>query len=168
MALTAIRAVASAVVTLSLLFILPLDRSDTVSPWMALTTVLTVLTALTVFQTRAILRSRWPGLRAAAALATSVPLLLTSFSAVYFMFSQDDVHSFSEPLTRSRALYFTITVFATVGFGDITPTTDSARLLVSGQMIIDLMVLGVVFKVLFGAVQAGRQRRVPGSGPGEI
>ena len=32
-----------------------------------------------------------------------------------------DPSSFGEPLTRSDALYFTITIFATVGFGDINP-----------------------------------------------
>jgi 4-amino-4-deoxy-L-arabinose transferase-like glycosyltransferase len=158
LALTAIRAVASATVTLALLFVLPLDHEG-ISPVVALVIVLAALAVLTAYQVRSILRSPWPGVRAAAALATSVPLLLTSFSAVYFMFSQDDVHSFSEPLSRSSALYFTVTVFSTVGFGDITPRSDTARMLVSGQMIVDLLLLGVVFKVLFGAVQVGRQRR---------
>jgi voltage-gated potassium channel len=29
-------------------------------------------------------------------------------------------HSIGAPLTRTDALYFTVTVFSTVGFGDIT------------------------------------------------
>ena len=50
-------------------------------------------------------------------------------------FSQED-------LSRTDALYFTVTVFSTVGFGDISPTSESARLVVSGQMILDLFILG--------------------------
>ena len=43
--------------------------------------------------------------------------------------------NFSQPLNHTDALYFTVTVFATVGFGDITATTEAARLVVTGQMI---------------------------------
>ena len=39
--------------------------------------------------------------------------------------------NFSEPLTRTGALYFTVTVFSTVGFGDITAKTEAARLVVT-------------------------------------
>ena len=50
--------------------------------------------------------------------------------------------SFSQPLNHTDALYFTVTVFATVGFGDIIASTAAARLAVTGQMIIDLINLG--------------------------
>ena len=46
--------------------------------------------------------------------------------------------NFSQPLTRIDSVYFTVTTFATVGFGDITATTEAARLVVTGQMIADL------------------------------
>ena len=35
--------------------------------------------------------------------------------------------TFTEPLTRTDAQYFTVTIFATVGFGDITAVTQTAR-----------------------------------------
>ena len=56
------------------------------------------------------------------------------------------------------ALYFTVTVFATVGFGDIVATTQLARLVVTVQMILDLGVLGLGIRVFLGAVQRGRQQ----------
>jgi voltage-gated potassium channel len=64
-------------------------------------------------------------------------------------------------LSRSSALYFTVTVFSTVGFGDITPKTDAARLVVTVQMLADLAVLAIVIRLIFGAVTRGvaRQRR---------
>ena len=52
-------------------------------------------------------------------------------------------------------------MFATVGFGDITPKTETARLVVTGQMVADLAFLGFGIKILAGAVGRGRQRRQP-------
>ena len=49
---------------------------------------------------------------------------------------------FTERLDHTRVLYFTITVFSTVGFGDITPRADLARIIVSIQMLLDLDILG--------------------------
>ena len=72
--------------------------------------------------------------------------------------------SFSQPMTHTNALYFTVTVFATVGFGDITAKTEAARLVVTGQMIIDLIIIGVGAKVIVGAITRGRQRRPQDSG----
>jgi voltage-gated potassium channel len=40
----------------------------------------------------------------------------------------------AEPLSRTDALYYTITVFSTVGFGDVTPRADLARIVTMVQM----------------------------------
>jgi len=69
--------------------------------------------------------------------------------------------SFTEPLTRTDALYFTVTVFSTVGFGDITAKSETARVVLIVQMLADLAFLGAGIRVLLGAVQRGR-----GQGPG--
>jgi voltage-gated potassium channel len=72
--------------------------------------------------------------------------------------AQSDLSNFNlHPLTRTDALYFTVTVFATVGFGDIVATTQVARLVVTVQMVLDLGVLGLGIHVFLGAVQRGRQ-----------
>ena len=60
--------------------------------------------------------------------------------------------SFTAPLSRTDALYFTVTVFSTVGFGDITAKAETARLVVTGQMIADLVILGLAIKAIVGAV----------------
>jgi hypothetical protein len=70
-----------------------------------------------------------------------------------------DAGAFSEPLSRTDALYLTITVFSTVGFGDITPKTDLARVATMVQMLGDLLAVGLVLHVMVGAVKAGLQRR---------
>ena len=56
-------------------------------------------------------------------------------------------------------MYFTVTVFSTVGFGDITAKTDLARTLVTVQMLVNLVVIGLVAKVIFGAVDTGVKKR---------
>jgi voltage-gated potassium channel len=54
------------------------------------------------------------------------------------------------------ALYFTLTVFSTLGFGDITATSQSATVIVMVQMVLDLVILGLGVQVYRGAVSMGR------------
>jgi Ion channel len=56
-------------------------------------------------------------------------------------------------------LYFAVTVFSTVGFGDITAKSETARVVLIVQMLADLAFLGAGVRVLLGAVQRGRERR---------
>ena len=100
-------------------------------------------------------------MRAIGALATTVPLFLLLFAATYFLMARTTPASFSDHLTRTDALYFTVTTFSTVGYGDITAVSESARLVVIVQMILDLLALGLGIRVFTGAVQRGRQRPRP-------
>ena len=125
----------------------------------SLTVGLLVLTAMTAYQLTAVSKARYPAIRAIEALAMTVPLFLLLFAANYFLMAQADLGNFSvDSLTRTDALYFTVTVFATVGFGDITATSQAARVVVTAQMILDLFVLGLLVRVFLGAVQRGRQQ----------
>ena len=154
-----LRALASTAALVALYYLLPLNHA---TRWLAITILvigLVALIGLITFQVRAIIASPFPGLRAVEALATSIPLFLLLFAATYVVMATMSAGNFSEPLTRTDALYFTVTVFATVGFGDITAKTETARLLVTGQMIIDLIILGIGARVILGAVQRGRQRQ---------
>jgi len=51
-----------------------------------------------------------------------------------------------------------VTVFSTVGFGDIAPKSELARVVLIIQMIGDLAILGAGVRILLGAVRRGRQR----------
>ena len=94
-----------------------------------------------------------------------VPLYLLLFASTYFLMERASAAAFTQPLTRTDALYFTVTVFSTVGFGDITPKSEAARVVLIVQMLGDLAVLGAGIRVLLGAVQRGRQQR-PDTGGG--
>ena len=54
------------------------------------------------------------------ALGAIIPLFLVVFATIYLSLSHTSASNFSEGLDHTRALYFTVTVFSTVGFGDIT------------------------------------------------
>ena len=164
--LSMLRAAGSIAALLALYYALPLDRVTTGPAVTILVIGLVLLIGLVTFQVRSIVASPFPGLRAVEALATSVPLFLVLFAATYVVMATVSASNFSEQLSRTDALYFTVTVFATVGFGDITATTQAARLVVTGQMIADLVIIGVAIRVIAGAVQRGRQRR-PDAGTGQ-
>jgi voltage-gated potassium channel len=50
-------------------------------------------------------------------------------------------------------------VFATVGFGDITPVSTPMRMVVTVQMLLNLVILGVVIKLIASAAQRGMRQR---------
>ncbi len=56
-------------------------------------------------------------------------------------------------------MYFSSTVFTTVGFGDITAKSEAARLVVTVQMWLDLVFLGLVLRVVTQAIKYSQQRR---------
>lgn len=120
---------------------------------------LLVFAVLIVWQVRAILRSEFPALRAIEALAAATPLFLLLFASAYVMMANAQAGAFTEPLSKTNALYFTVTVFATVGFGDIAPKTEAARVATMAQMMGDLVVVGLVVRVMLGAVKIGREQR---------
>ncbi|SHN45098.1 potassium channel family protein [Cryptosporangium aurantiacum] len=111
--------------------------------------------AVLAWQTRVIARSETPRLRAIDALAVSAPLFLVTFATAYHVLSGVDPESFTERLSRHDALYLTITVFSTTGFGDIAPVSAPARLLASVQMIGNMIFLGLGIRVLVTAAQIG-------------
>ena len=80
------------------------------------------------------------------------------FATTYFVMEHTAVSSFTEALTRTDALYFSVTTLATVGYGDIAAKSGSARVVVTVQMVLDLLLLGLVVRVFLNAVKRSRQR----------
>ncbi|MEU8460471.1 potassium channel family protein [Streptomyces sp. NPDC029003] len=66
-----------------------------------------------------------------------------------------------QALARTDALCFTVTTFATVGFGDIVPLTQGAKVAVLVQVLGDLLLVGVALKVILRVAQAALGRGNP-------
>jgi voltage-gated potassium channel len=140
-------------------YLAPLDRPLDTGTLIEFLLALAVVGAVIAWEVRNILISDVPRLRAVQTVAVGVPMLLLVFASVYVQIETSQPNSFSETLSRTDALYFTVTVFSTVGFGDIAPKSELARIVTMSQMLTGLIVLGLVAKVVFGAVQTAVARR---------
>jgi voltage-gated potassium channel len=134
----------------------PLELPEDGSTAARLALSIIVLFAVLTWQILSVARSAHPRARALEAVAVIFPLLIFLFASTYYAMEQARPESFNEALSRTDAVYLTVTVLATVGFGDIVATTETSRLVVTIQMIVDLALIGVVAKVLLNTV---RQRR---------
>jgi hypothetical protein len=146
------------VLVLVLYYVLPMDSLG-VSGALVLVAGLLLVAGVVAWQIRAIINSPWPRTQAIQAVVVGIPLLLCIFAGCYYVVGVTQADSFTQPMNKVGAMYFTVTVFSTVGFGDITAKTDLARTLVTLQMIFSLVVLGVIVKLFSNAVNVGLKRQ---------
>jgi voltage-gated potassium channel len=144
---------------LAVYFLVPLEGFGSGSALIYFLAGAAIFTVALIWQVRSIVVAEYPGLRAIEAVGLALPLLVIVFAIVYCSLAGADPANFSERLTRVAGLYFTITVLSTVGFGDITAKSDLARLVVSLQMLLDLVIIGVIAKLIVGAARTGIERR---------
>jgi len=155
---TAIRAIVSATVLLVLYYLLPIEQRAHQSVALRLAGGLALFAVVLFLEIKAISNSQHPKLRAVSAMAIIIPLFIVVFAWLYLTMTNSDPTAFGSRLTRTNALYFTVTVFSTVGFGDITPKSEVARLLVTVQMVADLIVVGVVVRLIVATVSRRESR----------
>lgn len=155
---TVVRAAVSAVLLVALYYLLPIEHRAHQSVALRLIAALTFFSIVLAIEVGQIARHDQPMLRAGVSMATIIPLFLVLFAWIYLTMSTSSPAAFGGQLTRTSALYFTVTVFSTVGFGDITPKTDPARIVAMVQMLSDLAVLAVVVRLILGAATRGMAR----------
>jgi hypothetical protein len=154
-----LRSVVVTLVVFVLYFTLPFDQKSPFNTGVALFVGLVAVAGLIVWQAVAIAHSPFPLVRAVEGLITSFPLVILLFATTYFVMDQYQEHSFTQQMTRIDSLYFTMTTFATVGFGDITPVAENARVVVTLQMVVDLVLIGLVARAFVSSVRTGLARR---------
>lgn len=154
-----LRPVATAVVLTALYFIVPLDDVEDLGSILFLVSVLVVVVIVCGWQGMKVMRADYPAVQAIEALAAVVPIYLIGFSTGYYLIASTSAANFSEPVSRMASFYFTLSVFSTVGFGDITASTDFARAVVSVQMVGNLVIVALGGRLLLAAVRRGQARK---------
>lgn len=157
-ATTALRIAAAWVLLLGAYYVYPGRVGTAGGAAVKLAVGMLVLAAVVGVEVRSIVAARLPELRAVEALGVTLVLFLVVFAGIYLSVGQGPQPMFSMALDHARALYFTVTVFSTVGFGDIVPTTDGVRLVVATQMLLDLVFIGAVARILVLAARRGLDR----------
>lgn len=93
------------------------------------------------------------------ALIVIVLTLVTVFALTYAILSRNIEGAFNVPLDKHSALYFSMTVTTTTGFGDITATATNVRDVVTFQMFVTLLILALAVRGLTAAAQYGRKHQ---------
>jgi voltage-gated potassium channel len=153
-----LRTIATIIVVVAIYFLIPMDRPITATAVIGLVTGVLALFAVIAWQIREIMRAEHPGVRAVEALAFAIPVCVLLFATIYFLMAHAQSVTFGVHLSRTDAMYFSATVFTTVGFGDIAAKSQAARMIVTSQMMLDLVIIGIVVRAVVSAIKIGRQR----------
>jgi len=113
-----------------------------------------------IWQLRRIRKAEYPLAAMIEALMVVFVLFLAIFAKIYYLVSMSQPEAFTEQLDYFTSYYFAMTVFSTVGFGDITPVQTLPRALAMLQMFLNLVMLGVTVRVI---ARAATQAKEPGS-----
>jgi len=116
-----LRGFLNATVLVVLYYVLPLGEPLGTGTVVRVLIGLAVFVAITAWQIRTITGSPYPGMKAVEAFGLLFPFYMLLFASTYFVMERASAASFTEPLTRTDALYFTTTVFSTVGSGTSRP-----------------------------------------------
>ncbi|MCL6731613.1 potassium channel family protein [Streptomyces neyagawaensis] len=140
-------------------YLLPLEEYRTGGALTLIAGGLLAVVLLFVWQVRTITRSPYPRLRAVESLTLTLVVFLVLFATTYYLMDRTTPGSFTEPMTRTDSLYYTLTTFTTVGFGDITARSETGRVATMIQMVVGLLLVGGAARVLATAVEVGLRRR---------
>jgi hypothetical protein len=89
-------------------------------------------------------------------LLTALYVLVLGFALLYAVTATVAPEQFAGLANRSDALYFSVTTTATVGFGDIHAVGTPGRLMVTVQMLFNLIYIGTALRILSSGISFPR------------
>jgi voltage-gated potassium channel len=107
------------------------------------------LAPLTRRHLRRVLVSDRPIADVACAIAIIAVVLVLGFATTYWILDTQSPDEFVGIDTKTDSLYFTVTVLATVGFGDVHPVGQVGRAVTTVNMLTNIVILAVSVR-LFG------------------
>ena len=149
----------SIAIIIAVFVVVPADDLASGTPGFGLTLGVVLLVGMIAWELFRTVRDPYPEVRAATSLLVLVTLLVIMFALTYAALSVGDPASFTEPLDKSNAIYFTVTTLSTTGFGDIAADSATARWVVTAQMLFDLVAGVGRARVFSRAAKTGRARR---------
>ena len=153
------RSLLTPVAALCLFFWTPLDESN----WILSAGLGVVATVVVVpyafWKVNRIRTAIHPLGEALAVLSLLISLVIVGFAGSYYSIALR-TDGFPGIHTRLDALYFTVVTLGTVGYGDIAPTTQGARALVTFQILVNLSLIATLIRVLGRVATESRSARL--------
>jgi len=86
----------------------------------------------------------------------SYALTLHAFAVAYTLVSNRDKYAFNvqRPLSFPQAVYFSVSTAATVGYGDISPLSPTARCIATVEIVMSFLYLVLIFSTISGLARA--------------
>ena len=114
---------------------------------------------LIVWQVRTYRRAAVTGTAQLVGLLTAVYASVLFFALTYLVLGAGDPNQIADLQTHVDALYFSLSIVSTVGFGDVHATGQAARAIVSLQIGFDLLFISLALAAVKSAGMPGRARQ---------
>lgn len=115
---------------------------------------------LTIKRVERIETAARPAFAVVEALLLIVAMLVFGFAGLYLTIDRNG-DEFAGLDTRIDAVYFTVETLSTVGYGDIHPTGQTARVFVTGQILLDFTLFAFAIKVVTATARSRMGRDAP-------
>jgi voltage-gated potassium channel len=137
----------------------PLSGDDRMVGALMGAVALAAVVPVLIGRVRAIVRSPHPVVEAGAAIALLFALVVVGPASTYYALAASDPAAFTGLETRLDALYFTLVLTSTVGFGDITPDSQAARAVTTLHIFSTFAFLAASVRLLTWAARQGLGHR---------
>lgn len=131
-------------------------------PWVVFTAIALVAVIYSFTGVWAVFRihkAKHPARTGITLLSVMVTAIVVIFAMAYLSLSIDNPANFNMELTKISALYFTMTILTTVGFGDIHAQSDAAMIAVMVQMVASITLITTLGRILVETSRRAMRRR---------